>query len=191
MSQLLDEADSLLCVIDVQPGFLDKLTATHATDTVARIRWFTEVAVALQLPVLATEEEPQVHGATVEEVHGVLPPQTTVVDKSSFGLAGQPDLLEFVQRTGRQTLVVCGLETDVCVAQSALGLLDAGYRVAVPADAVASPGTAHEYGLARLRDAGVVISSVKGIAYEWLRTVQRTSELDAVLSRDVPPGVIL
>lgn len=79
----------------------------------------------------------------------------------------------------------------MCVAQSALGLLSRGYGVAVAVDAVASPGTGHELGLARMREAGVAAIGVKAIVYEWLRTVERTTELDAVLEKNVPPGVVL
>lgn len=63
-----------------------------------------------------------------------------------FGLAGQPDILEAVQRTGRRTAILIGLETDVCITHSALGLLDRGHRVAVVEDAVARPRMASASG---------------------------------------------
>jgi nicotinamidase-related amidase len=63
------------------------------------------------------------------------------------------------------------LETDVCVAHSALGLAEQGYKVVVVHDATASPGTAHEYGITRMQNAGIVVVSVKGLYFEWVRTV--------------------
>ena len=87
--------------------------------------------------------------------------------------------------------VLCGLETDVCVAHSALGLLDRGFRVAVVVDATASPGTAQQFGIGRMREAGCTVVSTKGLAYEWLRTLRRSEELDGVLRNEVPPGVVL
>ena len=95
--------------------------------------------------------------------------------KPVFDLAACPEILADVSRHGRETIVVCGLETDVCVAQSALGLLEAGKRVVVVEDAVASPGTAHEQGLARMSRGGVELIGVKGLAYEWLGTVERAT----------------
>ena len=87
--------------------------------------------------------------------------------------------------------MLCGLETDVCVAQSALGLLDAGKRVVVVEDAVASPGTGHAQGLARMARAGVELIGVKGLGYEWLRTVERATEFGVASERDAPSGIEL
>lgn len=191
MIPLLDRSDSLLAVIDVQPGFLTKLPQAVADETVDRIRWLTQAAVALDVPVLVTEEAVSVNGTTVEPVQSALPEGNSGMDKLHFGLAEQPDLLARIQEAACRTVVVCGLETDVCVVQSALGLLSRGYDVAVAVDAVASPGTGHELGLARMHEAGVAAIGVKGIVYEWLRTVERTTQLDAVLENQVPPGVVL
>ena len=69
-----------------------------------------------------------------------------------------------------------GLETDVCVAQSALGLLQEGFDVVAVADACGSPGTAHEFGLERMRGAGVMVTSAKTVYYEWVRTVEGSRE---------------
>ena len=91
----------------------------------------------------------------------------------SFGLAADPAILAAIERTGRETVILIGLETDVCIAQSAIGLLEAGYRVAAVADATGSPGTGHAFGLDRVRDAGALVLGYKGLYYEWLRTVER------------------
>jgi len=77
-----------------------------------------------------------------------------------------------IEATGRRTAVLCGFETDVCVTQSAVGLMEAGYRVVVAVDAVYSPAGAQAYGLARLRDLGVELVHCKGIYYDWVRTLE-------------------
>ena len=191
MNSLIDESESVLCVIDVQAGFLGKLPPKVADETVSRIRWLVQVAVALAVPVVVTEENPDGNGPTVDAVVARLPGDTKRWPKESFALVDQPDILGGVESTQRRTAVVCGLETDVCVAQSALRLQDVGYRVVVVVDAVASPGSGQEMGLARMRDAGVTLLAAKGLVYEWLRTVQRSDGLDANLSDDIPTGVIL
>ena len=91
--------------------------------------------------------------------------------KPTFGLAGTPEILQAVQATNRPTAVLVGFETDVCVAQSAIGLKDRGMRVVVVEDAVFSPGEMHARGLARMTAAGVELNHCKGLAYEWTRTV--------------------
>jgi nicotinamidase-related amidase len=108
--------------------------------------------------------------------------------KPVFGVAENPAIVADIERHGRGTAVLCGLETDVCVAQSALGLDDRGFRVVVVEDAVASTGASHEQGLARMRDAGLELVGLKGLAYEWIRTVERAWELDPLLS-DPPSGI--
>ena len=188
MTSLIDSSDSLLCVIDAQPGFLDKLPAVEAEETAERVRWLVQVAAALGVPVVVTEEEPARNGKTVQAILDAVPVGTPRFDKRVFGLADQADIFDSVSELDRRTAVLCGLETDVCVAHSALGLLDRGFRVVVAADAVASPGTGQEFGLSRLRDAGVTLIGVKGLAYEWLRTVARTDALDEILGAGHHPG---
>ena len=102
-----------------------------------------------------------------------------------FGLVGQSDILEAIEKTNRQTTILVGLETDVCVTHSALGLLNKGYQVAVVDDATcSSPGkNAHDYGIERMKHAGVVITSVKSLYFEWVRTVQLDNELQAMMKR--------
>ena len=74
-------------------------------------------------------------------------------DKMVFGLAGQPSILDDVTRTGRNEFVLVGMETDVCVAHSAIGLMGFGFRVAVIDDATASPPPHHDFGIDRVEAA--------------------------------------
>ena len=99
------------------------------------------------------------------------PPGTPVFTKPAFGLADVPDIVRAIDTIGRRTAVLVGAETDVCVAHSALGLLDRGLRVAVVSDATYSPGLMQEHGLRRIAQAGGVTTHAKGVYYEWLRTV--------------------
>jgi len=165
---LLDRDDSLLVVVDAQPGFL----AGEAGPAVERMAWLVALAARLGIPVVVTEEEPERNGATDPRVAERLPADTPVFTKPTFGLAGTPEILEAVRATGRATAVVVGCETDVCVAQSAVGLRTAGFACVVVEDATFSPGEMHERGLARLASDGVGRNHAKGVTYEWLRTVE-------------------
>jgi nicotinamidase-related amidase len=81
------------------------------------------------------------------------------------------------------------METDVCVALSALGLLDRDYRVVVVRDAVLAPGDAHDDGIERMRAAGVTLIGAKGLFYEWARTVDAARKVDNhMASVPVPDG---
>ena len=164
--------DCLLIVIDAQPGFYGEAPA--ALDALARAAWLAKLAHELDVPVVATEEEPERNGRTAID----LAPGTPVLVKPTFGLAGTPEIL----RTLRGTAVLVGFETDVCVYQSAVGLLDAGFQVIAAEDAIFSPGEMHARGLNRLRDAGVRLTHCKALAYEWVRTVEKAR----VLPRPAP-----
>ena len=181
----------VLVVVDTQPGFLDKLPEEDASAVVDRIRWLCRLAEWLGVPVVVTEEEPERNGKTAVPVLDALPAGTVRHVKPAFDLAACPEILAEVLGHDRGTAVLCGLETDVCVAQSALGLLEIGTRVVVVEDAVASPGTAHAQGLARLTRAGVEVVGVKGLGYEWLGTVERANEFAAASERDAPDGIVL
>jgi len=71
----------------------------------------------------------------------------------------------------RRTAVLVGAETDVCVAHSAIGLQELGWRVVVVSDATFSPGEMHERGLDQLRDSGIAVRHAKDVYYDWVRTL--------------------
>ena len=189
--RLIDRHDSCLVVIDVQPYFLDKLPLDWRVPLVSRIAWLMRVAAALDIPVIATAEDAASNGPPVLEVMRELPPGAEVHDKVVFGLAGQAAIRDDLKRTGRKTSVIVGLETDVCIAHSALGLLDEGFRVAVIEDATASPPPHHEAGLKRIAAAGTVVTNAKGIYYEWVRDLTTLAMLKAKLGTTLPQGLKL
>src|SRR5215475_4819985 len=172
---LISRDDSVLIVVDLQPSFwgqrLDEADAKKAEAAASRAAWLAGAATALGIPAVITEEDSEHNGPTAESVLAALAPGTPVFAKPVFGLAGCPDIVDAVQSTGRRTAVLAGFETDVCVTHSAVGLADAGYRVAVAEDAVYSPFGAHVPGLARLRDLGIEMLHCKSIYYDWIRTL--------------------
>lgn len=185
--ELLDRTRCLLAVIDVQAVFLEKLPEAVRAPLVARIVWLIRAARALDIPVVAMGEDLAGNGPPLAEVIAALPPGAPLHDKHVFGLAGQPGILAALTRTGRDQAVLAGLETDVCVAQSALGLVAKGWQVAVAADACGSPD--HQAGLARMAGAGVAVSTVKGVYYEWVRDLATHGRAMSALGRDAPVGL--
>lgn len=191
--RLLDVDDSVLCVVDVQPGFVGKLGEAEGRGPfIQRVMWVAALANVLGVPIVVTEEEPDRNGPTLPEIVERLPDPTLHYTKPTFGLADVPEIMAAVEATGRRTAVLVGMETDVCVAHSALGLLDRDYRVVVVRDAVLSPGDAHDDGIERMRAAGVTLIGAKGLFYEWVRTVDVAWKLDDHMSSvPVPDGFTL
>ena len=192
LNSLIDADDSCLIVIDAQKVFFDKLAEGEVEPLIKRMVWIVDVAVKLEIPVVVTAEYIEKNGSVIPELLEVLPPETKIHDKMIFGLAADPEILGAVQKTNRDTAILLGLETDVCVAQSAIGLLENGYRVAALEDAAGSPGKAHQYGLARMKSAGVLLSNVKSLFYEWLRTVEESQNFYHTHKEDLrDPGIPL
>lgn len=169
--RILRADESILLIIDAQAHFFQKLDAHTAAAVTHRIAWVAALAAWLRVPVIATAEELDRHGGSVPQIARETPADAPLFDKPAFGLAGNPAILAAVLQLHRHTAVLVGLETDVCILQSALGLLDAGLRVVVVQDATASPGAGHQAGLDRMRALGVELITVKGLFYEWVRTV--------------------
>lgn len=188
---LLEATDSIFIVVDVQDRFLKRLDRDVSEQVVERICWLVKVADWLDIPVVATAEEIDAVGPTNARVRSCLPVSSKDLDKVVFGLAGQADILKRVNDTGRKTAVLAGLETDVCVLQSAIGLLGEGYRVAVVSDACASPQNGHEHGLVRLRDAGIALVSTKGLFFEWVRDLEVCHDFFRNSGIVVPKGLYI
>jgi len=189
-SSLLDVNDSLLIAIDIQPSFVQKESADGSKALLQRMCWVIKVANWLQVPLIVTAEDIPNNGSISDEVAELLTPDTKIYNKMTFSLAAQADILEAVQQTGRKTAVLIGYETDVCITHSALGLLDLGYRVVVVADATGSPDEAHKVGLERIHGADGIIVSAKSLYYEWVRTVEKALEFEA-MGIETPEGIIL
>jgi nicotinamidase-related amidase len=189
--RLLDRARCCLAVIDVQQFFLDKLPLDQRQPLVARIVWLMRVALALEIPLLVTGEDIPRDGPVVREIEELLPKGSPAHNKMIFGLHDQADIRTAVEASGRDQFVLTGLETDVCVTHSALGLLAAGYEVAVALDACASPPPHHDIAIARLGTAGVTITTVKGVYYEWVRDLATLARVKAKIGGALPPGLTL
>jgi nicotinamidase-related amidase len=191
---LVRREDSVLVVVDAQPGFfaydgLGENDAVRAAKAVSRIAWMAGLATLLDVPAVVVEEGPLRNGHTDPGILERLPDATPVVVKPTFGLAAHPEAVDAIRATGRGTAVLVGFETDVCVAQSAVGLLELGFRAVVPEDATyTNSAQEHERGLARMTGAGVERNHCKGVTFEWLHTVERALEdFPAAKALGTPP----
>ena len=190
---LVDPHDSILIAIDVQAAFARKLRPADAQSVAARIGWLIGAARWLDIPLLVTAEDLPKLGGPMEEVAQWLPADTLVHNKMVFDLTEEPEIVEAVRETGRRCAVLVGFETDVCVAQSAIGMIRLGYRAIAVADCSGSPGSAHAAGLQRMATEGVLVLPMRSLLYEWLRTVERSRRFreEFVSRHPLPEGLIL
>jgi nicotinamidase-related amidase len=180
----LDPATSLLAVIDVQERLLAVMP--EADRIVGRCTRLAEAAALLGVRSVLTEQYPQGLGPTPVALAAQLPAAAAKTTFSccgcgAFATACAPDVA---------SVVVAGLETHVCVAQTALDLLASGMAVFVAVDAVAARHALdHEIALRRLEAAGAVLVTTEAVIFEWARSADhpRFKELrELVLDRRRP-----
>ena len=188
---MIDQHDSILLVIDLQDGFLKKLTTERRESVIDHCRFVVETAVRFDIPLMVTVEDSPRNGMTTERVYGCIDPAAPQRDKRFFGLCSQPDLRDAMLEQPKRTAILIGMDTDVCVLQSAIGLLSNGFRTVIVSDATESPGRARDQGLARAQFFGAELISARGLYYEWIRSVEELDKLESG-ARVVPPvGTIL
>lgn len=158
-------ANSTLVVVDVQEKLLAKLSV--ATDLVRNVGFILDTATLLGIEAMATEQYPRGLGPTVPDIARRLPPNLPA--KTAFSCCGAAGFLSDLRTSGRRCVVLTGMETHVCVAQTALDLIDAGLTVFLPVDALGSRHLVdHATAIRRLERAGCVPTTVEAVAFEWL-----------------------
>jgi nicotinamidase-related amidase len=165
--QPLNSRQCALVVIDIQEKLLPPIYEKERM--VRNSQLLIRLAKILSLPIMATTQYSKGLGPTVPEIASLLP-EVTPMDKLEFGCFGNSGFCSSIaQLSKRNTLLLCGMETHICVLQTALGALNQGYIVHVAADAVSSRAELNwKLGLQRMRDAGAVISSTEMMIYELL-----------------------
>jgi nicotinamidase-related amidase len=165
--QFLDPRQCALLVIDIQEKLLPPI---YEKDRLLRnSQLLIRLAHIVSMPVIATTQYVKGLGQIVPEISSLLP-ATPALDKLEFGcFANREFCSDMAGRNGCNTLLLCGMETHICVLQTALGALNQGRNVHVAADAVSSRTELNwKLGLERMRDAGAVISSTEMMIYELL-----------------------
>lgn len=178
---LLDRATSVLVVVDMQDPFINVM---HGREPLcANVVLLCKAATILNVPVVMTTQNAARMGAVTPAVaHAAAPMERAaptsqvpcaglpVIDKMSFSCADSELFGRTLADLGRKQIVVCGVETHICVGQTAHDLRYAGYQVHVSPDAVSSRTVEkHKLGMERIRDAGVLPCAAEAVVYEWLR----------------------
>ena len=166
MTQRLNVGDTALVVVDMQERLLP---AIHGNERVlSNTRLLLRAASALDLPVVMTTQYSKGLGPTQGSV-AELAPGTTPIDKLTFSCFGSSDFKQAVAATGRHTLLLCGVEAHICVLQTGLDAMAAGYQVHLATDATGSRAPENAaLGQRRLELAGAVLSSTEMAIYELL-----------------------
>ena len=165
---ILDRSKTVLVVVDLQEAFRHPINdfALIASRTSIIARGFQ----TLNLPIIVTEQYPKGLGRTAEEILFSLPPEFEFVEKTAFSSCGADSFMEKLRATGANQVLLCGLETHICVSQTAHDLLCENFQVHVLTDCVASRfASDRETALRKMQASGAVLSSVEMALFELMR----------------------
>jgi len=160
---LVSAGDSVLIVVDLQERLSAAMPAAERDLAIANTRLLLTAASRLGVPVLLTEQYPKGLGPTVGPVAEALPAGATRREKTCFSGAA-------LDQSGRSQAILAGMESHVCILQSALELIETGRQVFVVEDACCSRAAPnHANAMERMRAGGVVVTNTESVLFEWLR----------------------
>jgi nicotinamidase-related amidase len=161
--ELMSAGDTALLVVDLQEKLLGAIADSRRVAW--NVRRLIDGAKILGLPVAATEQYPQGLGPTVPELAERL---GEIPSKLTFSCGGCPEVFEEWARRGIHKVLVCGIEAHVCVQQTVLDLLAAGWRVYLAVDAVGSRFEIDcQTSLRRMDSAGATLTTTEAALFEW------------------------
>lgn len=163
----LDRNNAVLVVIDVQEKLCVAMNHKVLDRLVSNTSILQEAAKELGIPVIATEQYVKGLGETLPSLKEKL--TDAAIEKMTFSCCGESTFPEKLKALGKKQVIVTGMETHVCVLQTVLELLDAGYDVHLVKDAVMSRHKENwQVGVETARDAGAVITSTEAALFQLL-----------------------
>ena len=183
---LMRVADTALLVIDMQPRLLPAIE--HGSRVAWNCRRLVDGAKILGVQTFATEQYPEKLGATVDDLAERI--ETEIPGKLTFSCGSCTAIFAKLKADGLHRVLVCGIETHVCVQQTVLDLLAAGYAVYVAADAVGSRYSVdREFALRRMETSGATLTTTEAALFELCEEAgtDRFKQLSALV-KETPPA---
>lgn len=166
---MLEIENSVIVLIDIQERLVGMLNKQEPV--VKASSTLLSAANIMGIPAILTEQYPQGLGKTVFDIESVRDEANLIIEKTSFSAMATPEFLDKIKATGKQNIVIGGIETHICVYQTVLDLIKEGYNVTVAKDACASRSSdGFKTGIQLMKDAGAKISNVETILFELLKT---------------------
>jgi nicotinamidase-related amidase len=167
--------DSVLVTIDIQDRLARAMPADDLESFLRSSSLLLRAAAELDVPVLATEQYPEGLGETLPQLRQLYPESTGCMTKTGFSCCAAEGFTASLKRLQRSQVILAGMESHVCVLQTALELKELGFTVFVVGDAVCArsrPRT--DIALARLRRAGIIVTHSESVLFEWMRDARHS-----------------
>lgn len=170
---------SQLLIIDIQERLASAMPAEILERVIQNNRILLTAANELDVPVIHSEQYPKGLGHTVSELSELFEDVTDSnlpFTKTCFACTEEDGFNELISKRNRQQIIISGIESHICVLQTALQLQRQGYAVYVVEDAICSRKKLnHKNAIARLRQNGIIVSNVESVLFEWLRDAKHAS----------------
>lgn len=165
---ILNSQDSLVLIIDIQDRLLNAVFDKSLVENRANV--IAKAANILKIPVIVTEQYPKGLGNTILSLKESLGDNARYFEKTAFSALDNNEIKEAVRKEDKKQIILFGIETHICVNQTAYALLEEGYEVHVIRDACGSRSEIeYSSGLARIKDNGAHIITAEIALFEWLR----------------------
>ena len=179
---MLNIDDTILVIIDMQEKLVN--SSESSENIVLNTAKIAKAAEILSIPVIVTEQYPQGLGHTVDLLKNNLPESATIIEKTSFSAAKEAEFARSITQINRKQILLCGIETHICVLQTALGLMENGFDVYILKDCCSSRHNKdNDIGIELLRQYAVAIINVEIALFDLIKTSEHEhfKELQALI----------
>ena len=165
---ILNERNTQILIIDIQERLINAVYNKDKIEKKATI--LANAAAILGIPVIVTEQYPKGLGNTIQSIKDGLGENAAYFEKTSFSVLENPAIASALDKSARKQIVIFGIETHICVSQTATALLAKGYDVTVISDASSSREECeHNAGLERIKENGGHVITTEIALFEWLK----------------------
>lgn len=173
----INREESTGLIIDIQEKLFPHMSQKE--EFLRRTVMLVEGLQLLGVPIMITEQYPKGLGPTVKPVNQILE-STRPIEKISFSCCDESAYIESLQQSGRDKVIICGIEAHVCVMQTVIDLIDLGYSPVVVADCISSRNPEDKrWAIERMRTVGAIIATGESILFELTR-VAGSEEFKAI-----------
>jgi len=182
---LCDLQTSQLLLVDIQERLVSAMKPKVVSQMVDNSIFLLQSAGILGAPVLYSEQYPKGLGNTLSEIVDKIPQSSGNLSKTCFSCTDSPAFSDVLD-AGRNQVIVAGMESHVCILQTAIHLKEQGKEVFVVADACAARSKHnHKNAMQRMAQAGIIITNSESVVFEWLRDTSHAGfrEISALLKQ--------
>lgn len=167
MTLKINREEAVLVLIDFQERLMPAMeNPEELKDNVVKLVLGCDI---LDVPMLVTQQYTRGLGPTVSEINDALG-EYEAIEKTAFSAMGEPEFVDKLKAAGKKSVILIGIETHVCVQQTAIDLLESGYSVFIVSDCMSSrKSNDKENGLSRMVASGAIITTAESVLFELLK----------------------